>query len=65
VSGRVSVLIADGCPPLRDSVAGRRLPTPIFHMPGIGGTEATRRIRAAHKDLMKPDLLTRFSLAAD
>jgi len=52
VSGRVSVLIAEGCLLVRNSVCRRCRPTRIFHMPGTGGIEATRRIRAAQLDLM-------------
>jgi DNA-binding NarL/FixJ family response regulator len=47
VSGRVSVMMAEGCPLVRDSVCRADI-----RMPGTGGIEATRRIRAAHPDLM-------------
>jgi len=59
----VSVLIADGCLPVRDGVAGRRRPTPTLHMPGIGGVRATRRIRAAQTASTNPDPLTPIWLA--
>jgi hypothetical protein len=64
VIGCVSVLIAGGRLPVRDSGAGCRRPTPAFHMPAIGDIGATRRIRAAQTDLANPGPVTRFSLAA-